>query len=116
MRCVWDLGSANAQQVTEHAKQRYDTDLVPSTVGIYLYRMMQKDYLRSTPGLVGRGRPAHVYIPIVTWEDAFRLQVQRFIEDYKADPETLQKILKESFPSEPEESVKPQAPRRRAVR
>lgn len=104
MRCIWDLGAANAQQVSEHLTKYYahrNHPLPPSTVGILLARLVRKGYLRSSPGLVGRGRPPHVYTPIVTWEDAFRLQVERFLDDYKVDAETLAEVLKESFLIQP---------------
>jgi len=119
MRCIWDLGAANAQQASEHLAQHYgrtNFPLTPSTIGIFLARLVKKGYLRSSPGLVGRGRPPHVYVPIVTFEDAFRLQIERFIFDCRTDAETLYETLKESFLSESEESVKPKAPRRRVAR
>jgi predicted transcriptional regulator len=82
MRCVWDLGEANPLEVAEHLTHRYCRDFEAKTVGILLARLVRKGYLRFTPGLVVRGRPPHVYSPLVTPEAAMRRQVEQFLEDH----------------------------------
>ncbi len=96
MRCVWDLGAANAKQVAEHMDERYRrSDLSPSTVGILLARLVTKGYLRFCPGLVprGGGRSPHIYSPLVSLEAVLPAQVQRFLDDYRLDAETVAEVL-----------------------
>jgi predicted transcriptional regulator len=114
MRCVWDLGTANAAQVSVHLRERYGReDLSPRTVGIFLARLVEKGYLGYRLGLVppGGGRAPHLYSPRVCFETALRLAVDRFLADYRIDGETLAEVLVEAEKKEP-----PQATKRARVR
>src|SRR5215210_6329597 len=95
MRCVWDLGEATPPQVADHLRTKLREELSPKTVGIFLARLEEKGYLRSFPGPTSavRGRPAHVYTPLVTHEDSLRHQLQKFLDDHLVDKDTLEALL-----------------------
>jgi predicted transcriptional regulator len=110
MRCIWDLGGGNPSEVSEHVKRRYGRgDLLPSTVGILLARLVEKGYLRSGRGpvrIVGRGRPPHVYTPAIPFDTALRVQVARFLDEHQLSAERVTEVLESLF-SKPEKSEKP---------
>lgn len=85
LSCLWDLRSANPAQVADHLQLRLREALSPKTVGIMLARLENKGYLRSAPGPVLRGRPPHIYVPLVNREDALRIQIQKFLIDHLID-------------------------------
>lgn len=94
MRSIWDLGEANPPDVAEHLRCRYGRgDLGPKTVGILLRRLVTKGFLHSTPKAVLRGRPPHVYFPLVSEQDALQLQLEKFLQDHKIDDERLADAL-----------------------
>src|SRR5215210_873609 len=95
MRCVWDLREATPPQVADHLRTKLGEELSPKTVGIFLARLEEKGYLRSSPGPASavRGRPAHVYSPLVLLEDSLRRQVQKFLDEHRVDKETLETVL-----------------------
>ena len=96
MRCVWDLGTANAAQVSVHLREHYGReDLRSGTVGILLARLVEKGYLSYRLGLVPRsgGRAPHLYSPRVSFEAALRLVVERFLDDHRIDETTLTEVL-----------------------
>lgn len=97
MTAVWLLKEADAARVSALLRERYGRFYPPKTAGIFLARLVRKGLLqhRSVPP-IGPGRPAHVYFPAVTREDALRRQFQRFVEDYGigvADMGTLQTLV-----------------------
>ena len=114
MRCVWDLGTANALQVSEHLREHYGRSHEPSTVGILLSRLVGKGYLsrRLVLGLVGRGRPPLVYDPAIPFETGFRAQVERFLNEYQVDAESVAEVL-ETIRAEREQPLKRHRKRRR---
>jgi predicted transcriptional regulator len=85
MRCVWDLRAADPPQVAEHLRSTFGDEVSPKTVGIFLARLEKKGYLRSSPRTAARGRPPHVYVPLVAYEDALRQQLEKFLEDHSID-------------------------------
>lgn len=91
MRCIWDLQEANPPQVAEYLCTKLGEELSPKTVGIFLARLEEKGYLRSTPGpaLAGRGRPPHIYAPLVTHDAALRRQFNKFLSDHLIDEDTF---------------------------
>lgn len=97
MSAVWLLHEADAVQVSTLIRERYGRAYPPKTAGIFLARLAQKGFLRRRVVVpVGPGRPAHVYFPSVTREDALRRQFRRFLSDYAIeapDLETLQTLL-----------------------
>jgi predicted transcriptional regulator len=95
MRCVWDLRQATPPQVADHLRTKLGEELSPKTVGIFLARLEEKGYLRSSPGPTSavRGRPAHVYSPSVAHEDSLRRQLQKFLDDHLIDKGTLEAFL-----------------------
>lgn len=95
MSCVWDLRSANPPQVAEHLRTKLGEDLSPKTAGIFLARLEEKGYLRSAPETTpaGRGRPAHIYQPVVTREESLQWQLEKFLEDHLVDAEGLPALL-----------------------
>lgn len=90
MRSIWDLGGADPPDVAEHLRSHYErSDLGKKTVGILLRRLVTKGYLCSSPRPVVRGRPPHVYSPLIGPEDAFELLVEKFLQDHKIDEKAL---------------------------
>jgi predicted transcriptional regulator len=85
MRCVWDLRAANPPQIAGHLRSAFGEEVGPKTVGIFLARLAKKGYLRSAPGTAVRGRPPHIYFPLVDYEDALRQQLEKFLEDHLID-------------------------------
>jgi predicted transcriptional regulator len=96
LSCLWDLRSANPIEVADHLRSRYKRDLSAKTVGILLGRMVEKGLLRSVTGPVPpRGRPALIYFPLISRQDALRRQFQRFIEAHLIGEEDLDLLLSE---------------------
>lgn len=96
LSCLWDLRSANPIEVADHLRTRYKRDLSAKTVGILLARMVEKGLLRSVTGPVPpRGRPALIYFPLISREDALRRQFQWFLETYRIDEEDVALLLAE---------------------
>jgi predicted transcriptional regulator len=97
MSAVWELGKADASEVSALLQRRYGRACPPKTAGIFLARLVQRGFLRHTTiKPVRPGRPAHIYSPSIARQDALRRQIQKFLEDYgfeAADFETLQEIL-----------------------
>ncbi|HEX4965105.1 MAG TPA: BlaI/MecI/CopY family transcriptional regulator [Thermoanaerobaculia bacterium] len=90
LSCIWDLRSANPIEVSEHLRSRYQRDLSPKTVGILLARLVEKGFLRSVTGPTPpRGRPALVYLPLVSRRDALRRQFRHFVETHWITEEDL---------------------------
>ena len=90
LSCIWDLRSANPLEVAEHLGARYKRDLSAKTVGILLGRLVEKGFLRSVTGPVPpRGRPALIYFPLVSRQDALRRQFQRFVETHLVQDEDV---------------------------
>lgn len=91
MACIWELQAATPPQVAEHLRTRLGEEVTAKTAGIFLARLEEKGYLRSAPGpaLAVRGRPPHVYSPLVTREDALRRQLQKFLEDHLIEDEDV---------------------------
>jgi predicted transcriptional regulator len=106
MRCVWDLRAANPLQVAEHLRSEFGEEVRPKTAGIFLARLEEKGYLRSIPGpaVALRGRPPHIYFPLVTYRDALRRQFKKFLDDYKVDEAGLADL--ETFFVESKEQAK----------
>jgi len=118
MRCVWDLGSANALEVAEHMYEHYkqrEPMLSPSSVGILLSRLVAKGYLRFHLGLVppGGGRSPHIYSPLVPFEPVMRRQVQRFLDDSKLDAKMVAEVLDSFFRKAEQEALPPATKRSR---
>jgi predicted transcriptional regulator len=96
LSCLWDLRSANPIEVADHLRTRYQRDLSAKTVGILLGRMVEKGLLRSITGPVPpRGRPALIYFPLISRQDALRRQFQRFIEAHLLGEEDIALLLSE---------------------
>jgi predicted transcriptional regulator len=96
LSCLWDLRSANPIEVAAHLRSRYKRDLSAKTVGILLARMVEKGLLRSVTGPVPpRGRPALIYFPLVSRQDALRRQFQRFVEAHLIEEEDIAHLLSE---------------------
>jgi predicted transcriptional regulator len=90
LSCIWDLRSANPIEVAEHLGTRYKRELSAKTVGILLGRLVEKGFLRSVTGPVPpRGRPALIYFPLVSRQDALRRQFQRFVEAHLIQDEDI---------------------------
>lgn len=97
MCAVWLLQEADALQVSTLLRERYSRVYPTKTAGIFLARLARKGFLdHRTVNPVGPGRPAHVYFPAVTKDDALRRQFQKFLSDYALeapDLETLEALL-----------------------
>jgi predicted transcriptional regulator len=95
MRCVWDLHEANPSQVADYLQNELGEELSAKTVGIFLGRLEEKGYLRSFlgPAPVGRGRPPHVYSPLISYDAALRRQFQKFLDDHLVDKDALEALL-----------------------
>ncbi len=106
MYCVWELGAATPPQVAEHLRTRLGEEVSPKTSGIFLARLEEKGYLRSAPGpsLSLRGRPPHVYSPLVSREEALRRQLQKFLDDHLIEEKDIS--LLEAFLAQSGEPVK----------
>jgi len=91
MRCVWDLRTANPLQVVGHLLRVFGVKISPKAAGIFLARLEEKGYLCSAPGpaVALRGRPPHIYFPLVTHQDALQWQLQKFLADHLIDEERL---------------------------
>ena len=91
MVCIWELRAATPPQVSECLRTKLGEELSPKTAGIFLARLEEKGYLRSAPGpaLAVRGRPPHVYSPLVAREDALRRQLQKFLDDHLVEQEDI---------------------------
>lgn len=91
MACIWDLQAATPPQVAERLRTKLGEEVTPKTAGIFLARLEEKGYLRSAPGptLAVRGRPAHLYSPLVTRQDALRRQLLKFLDDHLIEDEDV---------------------------
>jgi predicted transcriptional regulator len=97
--CVYDLGTANAMEVSEHLARRYGIDLHPKTAGVFLLRLVERGMLKAEPVAVPRGRPHHSYEPVFTKEDALRNQLRGFLKEHLLVGEAELAVL-ESFVGE----------------
>jgi len=106
MFCVWELRAATPPQVAEHLRTQLGEKVSPKTAGIFLARLEEKGYLRSAPGpsQAVRGRPPHVYSPLVSREDALRRQLQKFLDDHLIEEKDIS--LLEAFLAQSREQVK----------
>lgn len=83
MSAVWELGTADAKEVSALLQRRHGRAYPPKTAGIFLARLVEKGFLRRAATVQARpGRPAHVYFPSVERADALRRQIQKFLADY----------------------------------
>lgn len=90
MRSLWDLRSADPVQIAERLRTRYGFDYSPQAAGIFLRRLAEKGYACFVIApAVGRGRPRHVYSPLIGEEEALRRQVLRFLQEYLIDDDRL---------------------------
>jgi predicted transcriptional regulator len=99
MASVWSLGEADALRVSNLLRERR-RNCPPKTAGVYLARLEDKGYLRSEPTQesAGRGRPAHVYFPLVSREKALAAQLERFLDEHPlqdGEVQILQDLLRE---------------------
>lgn len=100
MSCVWDLRAATSSEVSTYLRNK-DQDVPTKRIGIGLYRLETKGYLRSIPGPTSsRGRPPHIYFPLVTYKDGLQRQFQKFLADHGVDADDFDflksVLLKES--------------------
>ncbi len=101
MACIWELQAATPPQVAEHLRTKLGEEISAKTAGIFLARLEEKGYLQSvpSPALAMRGRPPHVYSPLITREDALQHQLLKFLADHLIDDEDitlLQTLLAQS--------------------
>lgn len=90
MSCVWELGLANALEVSEMLRTSREGGLSPKTTGILLARIAEKGYLSITAvPRIGGGRPIYSYTPVVSRETALRRQIDRFFEVFRLDDADL---------------------------
>ena len=93
MKCVWDLGAADPIEITKHLRTNYRTeDYNPKTIGVVLLRLLHKGYVQFTAQAAGRGRPRHVYTPLVTKASVLRMHFDRFLDDYLLDQEDIEAL------------------------
>lgn len=94
MAAIWELKEADAVQVSELLREHFGRSLQPKTVGIFLLRLTQKGHLHfTTPGSVGRGRPAHLYTPAITRREALLHLFMNFITSYRLEPRDFEAVL-----------------------
>ena len=92
MTCVWDLGSANAREVSEQLQVRKQRALAPKTTGILLARLVEKGYLAASAERQLRGRALHNYTPLVPRQTALGWQLERFMNDHLLGDEDLELV------------------------
>jgi predicted transcriptional regulator len=80
--CVWELGYANAGEVSAQLRDRRLKDFAPSTAGVLLARLANKGYLEIETKRQSRGRPLHYYRPLVSRDTALEWQLQHFFRDH----------------------------------
>jgi predicted transcriptional regulator len=83
LRCIHDLGSANAVEVSGQLQSQYGIECHPKTVGVFLLRLVERGLITAEPATAaGRGRPLHVYTAAVSKEAALRGQFEAFLDTY----------------------------------
>lgn len=93
MKCVWDLGSADPIEITKHLRTSYQSeDYSPKTIGVVLLRLLHKGYVEFTAQPAGRGRPRHVYTPLVTKTSVLRMHFDKFLDDYLLDEDDFEAL------------------------
>ncbi len=97
MSAVWELGKADAGQVSVLLGERQRRAYSPKTAGIFLARLAGKGLLRKQRiKPAGPGRPAFLYSPVLDRQDALRRQIERFLTEYaleESDFEALRAML-----------------------
>lgn len=93
LRCIFDLGTANALQIAERLGTRYGVDVHPKTAGVLLLRLTERGLIRAEPVTFGRGRPSHLYTATLTKEGALRGQVEAFLRQYRIEEDSELEVL-----------------------
>ena len=96
MRCIWDLGPSEPNAVSHRLEATYGREYGPKTASVLLGRLVSKGYLSFRLGIVPRsGRRPHVYFPLVPLEAALQGLVEKFLGDYRLDPEEFDRAWEE---------------------
>lgn len=97
MSAVWELNEADAFEVSKLLRTRHGRSYSAKTTGILLSRLAQKGYLHFTvTSPAGRGRPAYVYRPVLSRDEAVSSQFANFLSDHLLeghDFDTLRALL-----------------------
>jgi hypothetical protein len=109
LKYLWELGGkARAKAVAKMLREYHDrtslslpyssSELTDTTITTLLYRMRDKGYVRTIPPEVprfgsGPGRPAHIYIPIISYKEGLRRYFEGLLEDLPLNAEDFE-ILK----------------------
>ena len=87
MSIVWELGTADANVVSELLQERWGRAYSNKTAGVSLARLAKRGHLQRP--LEGRGRPAHQYRAAVTRKQALLSQFAHFLHEHTVQPEEL---------------------------
>jgi len=109
MSAVWELGEADVFKITDLVRSRFGRAYTQKTMGVLLFRLERKGHLRSTVAdPAGRGRPVHLYSPVVSRQAAITVQLQRFLRDFFLDNDEdlimLRALLSQRVEQAPEDS------------
>ena len=93
MSCLWDLGSCDANAVSQRLATTYGRTYGQKTASVLLGRLLKKGYVTYTPGKAPTGgRRPHIYLATVSRSYSFQIIFNHFLEGYQLSRADFERI------------------------